>query len=378
MRTLIFTSCFLLVSMLAMAAGSKKEDDVDHLSLAALLIETNNYERAAKVLQQVDTKEKDLDLPRYHVLSGLVYLEMEHYPKAGVHFEKALQLGTDHAGVKQYAIYSWYKAKKCEKALAILKDETLILDESLLTMKVSCLRKTEQDDLALETLHEGQAQFPSSWDLQREELELLLDVDVHETFAERVWANFQKYTESEMTYILKLLFAKKAWSKALHIGEAAMLRWPYSDDIKKTMAHVYMESGNARWAAPLFEELAMKTPELFADAAELYRRSGQNEAALRCVTRIADRQSRAKIRFGILLDAKRFGEAAAMEKILEDEGLLKEADIKYALAWIHYRLLNLERADHLAKEIADPQLFRQATQLRQSIRQCRSEGWQCQ
>ncbi|NNK38050.1 MAG: hypothetical protein HKP03_06185, partial [Xanthomonadales bacterium] len=122
---------------------------------------------------------------------------------------------------------------------------------------------------------------------------------------------------------------------------------------------------------------ALIDPTLLAEAAELYRRSGQAYRALSLNGQLADQPEKFRQRLALYLQLRYFEQAAAMETPLYRVGLLEEEDLRYAIAYALFKSGEFDRAEvHLA-ELTRPDLFRKAAELRRAIQDCEEDSWKC-
>ena len=77
---------------------------------------------------------------------------------------------------------------------------------------------------------------------------------------------------------------------------------------------------------------------------------------------------RYKQRLAILIEDGRFFEVGAMEKTLARLGLLADDEIRYALAYAHFKSALGQRAKHHLNQIEDVQLLEQVSTLRRPLR----------
>ncbi|NJK88460.1 MAG: hypothetical protein HC923_03055 [Myxococcales bacterium] len=94
--------------------------------------------------------------------------------------------------------------------------------------------------------------------------------------------------------------------------------------------------------------------------------------------RVLDQKEKIKQRLSLLLKQESFEEAAALDDRMVRLGLLSDENLIYALAYAHFRVGSFGRAETLLGQISDPELFRKAVALRESIEACRADDWRCE
>ncbi len=159
--------------------------------------------------------------------------------------------------------------------------------------------------------------------------------------------------------------------------EQAQLSFPDSPDVKKVLAHVYIERDQMSVAADLLYQAALLDPALMAEAAELYRRSGQTYRALSLNSQLSNQPEKLRQRLALYLEMGRFEQAAAMELPLTRVGLLEDEDIRYAIAYALFKTGDFPAAEKQLAALNRPDLFRKAAELRRAIQDCTAESWKC-
>lgn len=159
--------------------------------------------------------------------------------------------------------------------------------------------------------------------------------------------------------------------------EAARLKFPASENVVKVLAATYLEQGQPLAAGELMYRASLSNPALKPEAAELFRRAKLYARALAVNAEIGDQSLKLKQRLGILVELGRYAEVRGMEGALTRTRLLDEEEVRYALAYALYKEGDFAAAEgHLAK-LSKPDLFRKATELRQSMQECADERWRC-
>ena len=82
---------------------------------------------------------------------------------------------------------------------------------------------------------------------------------------------------------------------------------------------------------------------------------------------VGDQKAKTRQRLGILLQLGRVEQACSLEPRLSRLGLLKDDQVRYALAYAQFRCGDLEQAANRLRGITKPSLFQAATDLRKAI-----------
>ena len=147
--------------------------------------------------------------------------------------------------------------------------------------------------------------------------------------------------------------------------------------LTELLAHVYLSVNRPYVSGMLFESLARQDVKYAFEAAQAFKSARRFSRALGLNTRVLDSDKRFKQRLSILIDDGRFFEVAAMEETLERLALLEDDEIRYALAYAHFKSAEGARAKTHLNAIEDPKLFDQVSALRRSILGCEESGWKC-
>jgi tetratricopeptide (TPR) repeat protein len=236
-----------------------------------------------------------------------------------------------------------------------------------------------QHDAAFRSLDAGQKAFPGQPEFSRIKLFYLIDLGLFQEVS-RVGSTYlsrKNATADDYAAVGEGLRRSKQLTKARDVLEAAQLRFPDDEKIRVLLAHTYLDAGRPLIAAMLFEEAARREPKYALEAAELYLKAGRLERALFNNARVLDPVAKAKQRLGILLKQESFHLVAGMAPHLSRLGLLADQNVRYALAYAHFKAGEFEEAERHLKPVTEPRLFESAMQLRKAMATCREAGWEC-
>lgn len=381
-----FVAALLAVALGIPAAGAKKEEpkeDLDFLELATVLVRDKNYERASNVLAQVDTEDEDADLARFHFLRGVVRLNLGLYSQAAEDFRTSLENGQTDPVVSIYMGQAYFYSNQYEKCLeAFLRAQDKAREiKSTFAMRAEAYWKLDRFEESWEILNEGMELYPDYHELLRRKTFQAIRKNLYRTASELGRAYLQRADAAYQDYLAigSALYRSGSVDEALQFLELAHLR--YGDQVKVTteLARVYKEQGMYRTAAMLLERAALRSADddLTVEAGELYRKSDEPFKTLALNGRIADSEKRLRQRLSVLVELRRYEMVAAMATDLRRVGLLKDDTIRYAVAYAFFKSGDYDRADRLLSGISEPDIFRQATELRKAMEDCRNEQWRC-
>jgi len=368
--------------------ASAPEDEVDRLSLAAMLIGDGNYERARGVLAGVDEREDpDLDKVRYHSLDGLVALNLDELARAEAAFERALEAGREREEPPPEVIWLYLAQARFGQedyagTLEALDGAGAETTELASVYQMRARSHWQMGDLesAWQVLSKGAARFPDrAGDFTRQQVFLLVERGLYQEAAalgQRFLARGEAKVDDAVTIGNALREAGQT-DKALRILEAARLEDSDNIRLARVLAQTWLDREHVLPAADILHEAARLDPSLMSEAAELYRRAGWLMQALTLNARVIDQTKKLKQRLAIFIELQRFDQAAGMESDLVRTGLLSDEDIRYALAYALFKTGRYEQAETHLSRLTQNDLFRKANELRRAMEQCRDEPWLC-
>lgn len=375
----------LALAVPATARAEKKDDaeEVDYLDLATLLVRDGKYERASNILAQVDLEDEALDKGRFHLLRGLVRLNLSLFNQAAVDLEAAIANGQAAPIVPIYLGQAYFYSRDYDKALRAFarSPEKAAEIPSTFAMRAEAAWKLESTEEAWEILNEGLRRHPEYHELLRRKVFYAIEQKLYAAAAELGRAYLEETEASYQDYlgIGQALFRSGSVDEALRFLEIARLRFPDEVAVASALAKIYTQQSKYRAAAELLERASMHTAsdEVLVEASELFRKSGELFRALALNARVAKSDLRLRQRLSILLELRRYEMVAAMEKDLQRVRLLDDESIRYAVAYAHFKTRRYDHAEELLEGLSDPEIFRQATDLRKAMLDCRAERWRC-
>lgn len=394
MRHLFFlTLCVSLLALARPAEAKPKGEDVDYLSLAAVLAQDGNYERAQNALSQVDPAGEDVDRARFFLVRGIIRLNQSLYAQAAEDFETSIAAtkkkraeDEDAEGVKPvlyvYLGQAYFYSDRYEKALEAMESAGAKADGMKTTwaLRAEALWKLERYDEAWATLSKGLERFPEYDELRRRRIFYAIDRKLFSVAVDLGTAFLSETDAGHEDYLAVGAALRRAGNleQAAKFLELARLKSPDTPAVSIELAQVYKQRGDVRTAASLMERIALRgVAEAFIEAAELYRQAGELYHALSLNRFIADSKTRIKQRLLILLDLKDYASIAAMARDVRRARLLEDESIRYAVAYSFFEVGDFERAERLLSGITKPDLFRKAAKLRETMARCEETPWSC-
>jgi tetratricopeptide (TPR) repeat protein len=375
----------ILLSIALLPNPVAAEDEVDYVELASLLVRDGEYERAATALAEVDPAVEGVDLVKYHTLRGLIALSgVPSRPDDAIEaFQASIAAGQSEPSIYLFLAQAQFGLERYEDVLntlalpAVAESFSQLASVELMRAQANWLLGRHQ--AAFAALAAGQRKFPANTQFLRRQVFFLMELGLYQEAAE----NGRKYLArsegkvEDYVAIGAALRRSKQLDEAIGFLETARLKFPADEDVVKVLASTYLDLNQPLAAAEITYRAALANPALLVEAAELFRRAKQPARALMLNAQITDQSAKLKQRLGILVELQRFAEVAAMERDLVRAGLGPDQELRYALAYAHFKQGDFDAVERNLQVITRPELFRKATELRRIMVDCESERWKC-
>ena len=373
-----------LIGVLSWQAHAKT-DEVDYVELAALMLKDGHIERANDALNMVDTNNTEVDMPRFYMLKGLVYTKKEFLKEANENFEKSIRLNPDTNATKPLYLYvaqNSFKLKDYSGCIAALDNvpELMAKNPKLFGLKAECYWQEKAYDKALAVLREVNKRFPAYWDAYKQRFYYLISLGLYQAALEdaKIYLKNAEPNETIMLNFINALRQSGQTEKAITLAEEANLRYPASAKITVMLAHLYIDKDMIRAAAELFNEASIEDGKYTGESAEMYRRAQDYVMALLKNTQMLDTKEKYKQRVAIFLEFGDYERIIAARDAMQRSGLLKNENMRYALAYAYYMEGDFDQTEALLETITQPKLFKKAIELRSKMEKCKSNVWECQ
>ena len=383
MRKVLTALLALALSLLLVAPAVAQEDDseVDYLALASLMLRDGNLDRAINALDQVDLEAEDVNLVRYYTLRGMTHMRRKELEPARDALDNAVSAGDAEPVVYVYLAQVNYQLEDYAGAVDALDKAGAAVERipSVYHMRAQSHWLMGEKTMAIAVLDQASEIFPEDPSFQRRKVFYLMDIGL---FKEAVvqGKSYLERSEGKLEDHIALgnaLRASGELDEAAVFLEQAQLTFPGSPEVKKVLAHVYIERGEMSAAADMLYKAALLDPVLLPEAAELYRRSGQTFRAMNLNSQIANQEEKLRQRLALYLEMGSYEQAAAMEIPLRRVGLLAEEDLRYAVAYSLFKTGDFNAAEQHLAQLNRPDLFRKAAELRRAIQDCAEDSWKC-
>lgn len=364
------------------------EMETDYINDAARLVHDGHFDRALRVLDEVDLADQKVDKKRYYTLRALAQMELEQFEGARKDFENAIRAGETNPVMQLQLAQACFNLKEYPCALRALDKAGNAATERpgafLMRAEAEWQLGTEKNDIgqkakAIGTLEKGAKRFPDKAEFDRIRIFYLIELNLYAEAAavSKRYLDRTEVTEEDYVAIGEALRTAHDFEGAQLIMEAARLRYPQSPKIVAQLAHAYLADGRKLTSAMLFEDAARLDPKYALEAAELYKDSGFMFRATWMNARVLDQKAKAKQRLSLMLDNEDFEGVTAMLPQLQRLGLAADQNVTYAVGYAFFKTNQFTKAEKELQRITEPQLFESTLQLRKAIESCREAGWEC-
>ncbi len=380
---IVFIALLWLVVTSAPAQDDKQStQDIDFLELAALMLRDNHLDRAETALQQVDIQHEDTDQHRYYSLKGLLGVKRGQHEIAVKALSQANTIKSLEPNMQLILAQAAFSADQFERSLQALNEGGLALQQVTESyhMRAKAHWQLNEKPMALAIINVAMALFPSESAFLKRKIFYLVALELHAQAAELGLDYVAKYDVSADDYLAIGMALKNAGNRerGLSFLESAHLYFPENEDIIKALAAAYVEKQHYLSAANIVHKLAMTNNDYMSEAAELFRKAGYKHQALILNGLITDQSEKLTQRLGLLIELALFDQAVALKNDLIRTRLLQQDDIRYAMAFTHFKLGQYQETEGLLSELTEPRYIEQALQIRDYMNQCRLQPWLCQ
>lgn len=380
MKTLIIITTFIYLiffSFLGLNVQAQENEEVDTLTLAALLIKNKNYSRAQGVLSQI--KDPHEVIPeKYWSLMGVLELRQKRFQEALNAFQKAEKEGLKSKDLYLGLAQAYLGLKQFDKGISILMEHTKVCESDALYFQLltSLHFEKSQGEKAWSYLHAGLKKFPKFLPLMKQKWFYLVEnnlIEVSYTVGKEM---VDKYNLSalDIARMGQKYRQAKDLDKAIFFGEIARLKDSSDEEIIKDLARSYIKKENILAAAQLFTALSHHDPKFLVESSELWRKAGYPVYAERLAMDIRDPVKKIKQNLTLALINEDFNKMSLLGKEAIRTTLKEDQDIQYALAYANFMLGDYKSANNHLKVIQREDLFKKAIALREAMESCQEEA----
>ncbi len=250
---------------------------------------------------------------------------------------------------------------------------------SLIFMKYEAQKNLDQPFAAWDTLKEGEKLYPENDKFVKQQVFTLIQLGFYQQAAELGLEFSKKHKLNDEDYIAIGAALSKTQNADLGAKflEIAKLKYPDSITANKSLANHYSSQKQYYSASRLMESIAIQDPSLITEAAELNKLSGQYFRTLFLNSRSSVQKDKLKQRLALFLEFEDYEMASLMEKDLKRNKVLEDDNVRYALAYSHFKVGKYSHAEKQLNKITSTRLLGKANQIRIAIQECQKDKWMC-
>jgi tetratricopeptide (TPR) repeat protein len=422
----IITLSLVLFLTYSLQAKEAEEQTINHMEIATIMYYDGKYDKALEELQQAKDSHTKIEWDKYHNMRGLIFLKNENYQSSINAFKKAIiatkqktyeppveeqpkrlylftafspktkveapvvtkplfdpeKLRKDQIEeIYLYLSQAYYKAEQYINAVHALDSagEKGRASASLFTLRAECYWKADQKGSAIDALSRGAKLFPKDATLLKQKFYYFAELKLYQASIAAAKAYMKKMPANAQEYISlsQMLQSGGELEEAIKVLEEAKLKFPSSAKVHILLGHYYNQKDMPHVTADLFEKGSFYDSSYLKEAAEMYRRNGELAHALYLNSMMTDKEEKTKQKVAIYIGKGEFEKIIGLKDALDRYGLLKNDNMRYALAYAYYVVKDYDRAEAHLKKIEDDELFSKATVIRKNIEKCRSNSLEC-
>jgi tetratricopeptide (TPR) repeat protein len=422
----IITLSVVLFLTHTLQAKEPEEQTINHMEIATIMYYDGKYDKALEELQKAKESHTEIAWDKYHNMRGLIFLKEEKYHASIVSFKEAIE-ATRHKVYlppvedkpKREYLFKVFSSKKEVKEPVVKKPvfdpEKLRRDQieeiyiylsqayykagqyinavhaldaagekgranaSLFTLRAECYWKAGQKASAIDALSRGSKLFPKDATLLKQKFYYFAELKLYQAAIDAAKAYMKKMPANVQEYITlaQMLQSGGESEQAIKVLEEARLKFPTSAKASILMGYYYNQKEMPYITADLFEKGSYYDPKYLKEAAEMHRRNGALTHALYLNSRMKDMEEKTKQQVAIYISKGEFEKVIGLRDALDRYGLLKNDNMRYALAYAYYVIKDYDNAEVYLKKIEDDELFSKATVIRKNIEKCKSNPLEC-
>lgn len=373
----------LIISLsLTLLEAKKQSDEIDHIALAALLLRDGHIDKADAALESVDLEDTSIDLMRYHTLKALVALKQGLYAESNKHFLLSFKEGQEDKTIFLYMAQNSFKLQRYKEALGYLDAAAELSKEkaSLYSLRAEIHWRLDEQEKALGVLQEAMERFNNEYTLLKQRFFYFISLGLYQSALNdaHIYLNHAQLDEKSALVFINAFKKAEQLDDAIALAEELLLKFDKSAKLTALLAYLYIDKGMLQSAADLFDKASIKDTQYTKESAELYRRAKNFVLSLYKNSQLLDTQEKLKQRIAIYLEYKAYEKVVVSRNALERSGLLKDENIRYALAYSYYMVGEFDKCERELKKLTKSELFTKATELRKNIQKCKNDGWECE
>ena len=377
----ILTILILITLNIYAASSPKTADDIDHISLATLLLKDGHTLRAQDELSKVNLESEGLDFVKFYTLKGLILTKQASYNEANIAFEKSIEVGQIDKTIYLYVAQNSFKLKEYQKALDSIDSAGNIIEKkaSIYALKAECNWQLNRKNEALTILKESIKRFPKEYGFYKQRFNYFVMLKLYQSALNDADFYLKKAEPNEKTSMAFISTLRKSGEvdKAISFAEIVNIKFPKNAEVTVLLAHLYLDKEMLQSAANLFDEASIEDSKYTKEAAEMMRRAKKFIISLYKNSQMLDSKEKLKQRIAIYLEYGAYERVVVSKQALYRTELIQDESIRYALAFSYYKIGDFSSSEKELKMLTSSDLFQQATEIRKNMQICTNNYWEC-
>jgi len=377
----IFFKLIIIVT-LAITSLYAKKDEVDFISLATLMLKDGFYDRANEALNQVDTNKTEFDFARFYTLKGLVLTQKQQLNDANDFFQLSIDNGQEDKSIYLYMAQNSYKLKDYLYVIKYIDNAKEITTDKpkIHSLKADAFWKLKKHEDSLTTLKEINKKFPQFFPAYKQRFYYFVELKLYKSALSDADVYLKNAKPDERTTLSLISALKNAGEidRAIELAESSNIIFSKSAKITLLLGHLYLKKQMVQATADIFDTASIKDFKYTKEAAEMLRRAKEYSQSLFKNSQMLDTKEKLKQKIAIFLEFSEYERIVATYKDLKRSELIKNEDIRYALAFSYYQIGEYEMCERELKELKRSDLFSKATELRKNMQKCKVNFWECE
>ena len=373
------TCLFLLTGHLCAASSAlsqpPKAEEVDPLAIATVLLKAGQLDKAKQIFDQQEVKTLEpKDKFRLLTLRAEYHLQKKEFAQAEPFYRQALPLAEDKDLIRLKLIKNLFLQKKPAKVLyeIVLLSPATRNQPLPLQFEAEAYFLTGKLEKGLAVLARAAQTHPNEIRFPLKRIVVLAEQQLAQTAIEEALAllDHPECRPENILQVAQIFSNRQDWRSAVLLLEGARLRLFNTPTVAKALAFNYSQMGKFKLAGEVLYQSGLAHDEINLQSAELFRKAGHYNRAEWMNAQVADQGKKLKQRFGMLLQTKSFESAAALGPRLRRNGLLKEGQVQYGLAYAYFQTGQYRKSQSTLQHIRDDAYFEDAARLLQVVGDC--------
>ena len=415
--------CALMVSTLV-EAKTEAVPEVDHMSLASMMVYDGKFDKANAELAEAKEYDKNIDMSKYYTIKGVIAMRQEKHGHAIGYLKQAVEATKAKVyvvpvpvKVKREHLFSLasqpkpaakvttpsfdgekLRKEQLQKLYSYLSQESYKVKNYHETIKyldlqgpsgrdqaveymlrADCYWKMNDKDSAVAILSSGAKAFPQDQSLLKQKFYYFTELGLYQEAIVSAKAYMKRSVPNAKEYmaLAQMLLAGGQRGEAIKVLEETKILFPTDAKVNMLLGHLYLKKGMPFTTANLFEQGSYFEHKYVKEAAELHRRVGLIPHALYLNSQVSDKQEKLKQKIAIYVDRGEYEKVIGLIDALKRYKMLDDDSIRYAVAYAYYMAKDYEEAEVQLKKITDNELFSKATIIRKNIEKCQNNSMEC-